>query len=42
MLTFIEASDQEFQEELLLKVAILAEKFATDLQWYLDTILHLI
>lgn len=42
MLTFIEASDQEFQEELLLKIAILAEKFATDLQWYLDTILHLI
>lgn len=26
----------------MLKVAILAEKFASDLQWYFDTIVHLI
>ena len=31
-----------FKEELVLKIAILAEKFAGDLEWYIDVIIKLI
>ena len=30
------------KEEMVLKIAILAERFAPDYQWYVDTILQLI
>ncbi|CAH3179775.1 unnamed protein product [Porites evermanni] len=42
MLTYLETADYSIKEEMVLKVAILAEKFATDYSWYMDTILTLI
>jgi AP-2 complex subunit alpha len=42
MLGYLETADYSIREELVLKVAILAEKFATDYSWYVDTILNLI
>lgn len=38
----VEEAEYQFKEELVLKVAILAEKFAKDLRWYIDTILKVI
>lgn len=35
-------ADAAIREEMVLKVAILAEKYGTDLRWYVDTILKLI
>lgn len=35
-------SDNEFQEELVLKIAILAEKFVSEYTWYVDVVLKLI
>ena len=35
-------ADAGIREEMVLKIAILAEKYATDLRWYVDTILKLI
>lgn len=35
-------ADVAIREEMVLKIAILAEKYATDLRWYVDTILKLI
>jgi len=35
-------ADAAIREEMVLKIAILAEKYATDLRWYVDTILQLI
>ena len=35
-------SDAAIREEMVLKIAILAEKYATDLRWYVDTVLKLI
>jgi len=32
-------ADYQFKEELVLKIAILAEKYAQDLRWYIDIIL---
>lgn len=31
-----------FKEELVLKTAILAEKFADDMQWYVDVVVQLV
>ena len=42
LLDFLRVADYKIREELVLKIAILAEKFATDLRWYLDVILKLI
>ncbi|XP_065191357.1 AP-2 complex subunit alpha-2-like [Sycon ciliatum] len=42
MLTYLESADYSIREEMVLKVAILAEKFAVDYTWYVDTILNLI
>ncbi|KAJ7390946.1 AP-2 complex subunit alpha-2 [Desmophyllum pertusum] len=42
MLTYLETADYSIKEEMVLKVAILSEKFATDYSWYMDTILTLI
>ncbi|KAM9409691.1 AP-2 complex subunit alpha-2-like isoform 2-T2 [Pholidichthys leucotaenia] len=42
MLTYLETADYSIREEIVLKVAILAEKYAVDYTWYVDTILNLI
>lgn len=42
MLAYLETADYSIREEMVLKVAILAEKYATDFTWYVDVILNLI
>eukprot|EP00794_Sanderia_malayensis_P018198 gene18198-20014_t len=42
MLDYLKHAVYSIREELVLKIAILAEKFATDYSWYVDTILELI
>lgn len=42
MLAYLKQADFAIREELVLKIAILAEKYATDYSWYVDTILELI
>ena len=42
MLSYLETADYSIREEMVLKVAILAEKYATDYSWYVDVILKLI
>uniref|UniRef100_A0A915JLE1 Clathrin/coatomer adaptor adaptin-like N-terminal domain-containing protein n=1 Tax=Romanomermis culicivorax TaxID=13658 RepID=A0A915JLE1_ROMCU len=42
MLHYLESSDYSIREEMVLKVAILAEKYAQDYTWYVDVILNLI
>lgn len=37
MLLALPTSDTTIKEEMVVKIAILAEQFATDLAWYLDT-----
>lgn len=41
LLRYLQTSDYALREELVLKVAILTEKFATEYEWYVDTILKL-
>jgi len=42
ILDYLQENDYELKEELVLKVAILAEKFAENLNWYIDVIIKLI
>ncbi|XP_071707701.1 AP-2 complex subunit alpha-1-like [Rutidosis leptorrhynchoides] len=42
LLQYLATADFTMREELALKAAILAEKFAPDLSWYVDVILQLI
>ncbi|CAH1787764.1 unnamed protein product [Owenia fusiformis] len=42
MLAYLETADYSIREEMVLKVAILAEKYAVDYTWFVDTILNLI
>ncbi|OWF50679.1 AP-2 complex subunit alpha-2-like [Mizuhopecten yessoensis] len=42
MLDYLESADYSIREEMVLKVAILAEKYAVDYTWYVDVILNLI
>uniref|UniRef100_A0A914GVD6 AP-2 complex subunit alpha n=1 Tax=Globodera rostochiensis TaxID=31243 RepID=A0A914GVD6_GLORO len=42
MLIYLETADYAIREEMVLKVAILAEKYASDYTWYVDVILKLI
>ncbi|KAG0448922.1 hypothetical protein HPP92_027615 [Vanilla planifolia] len=42
VLQYLNTAEFAMREELALKVAILAEKFAPDLSWYVDVILQLI
>ncbi|KAK9127635.1 hypothetical protein Syun_016432 [Stephania yunnanensis] len=42
LLQYLSAAEFTMREELALKAAILAEKFAPDLAWYIDVILQLI
>jgi AP-2 complex subunit alpha len=42
LLAYLQTADYAIREEMVLKVAILAEKYATDAQWYIDTSLRLL
>eukprot|EP00457_Paulinella_chromatophora_P000942 gb/GEZN01000944.1/.p1 GENE.gb/GEZN01000944.1/~~gb/GEZN01000944.1/.p1 ORF type:complete len:996 (-),score=239.00 gb/GEZN01000944.1/:356-3343(-) len=42
MLTHLDKEEVDAREELVLKIAILAEKFAPNLKWYVDVVLQLI
>lgn len=42
MVNYLPLADQHIREEMVLKIAILAEKFADDLRWYVDTVIKLI
>jgi AP-2 complex subunit alpha len=42
LLDHLQNNDYELMEEMVLKVAILAEKFAINLSWYIDVIIKLI
>jgi AP-2 complex subunit alpha len=42
LLQYLSTAEFSMREELSLKAAILAEKFAPDLSWYVDVILQLI
>merc|ERR1719494_903705 len=41
-LTYLETAHYGIREELVLKIAILAEKFASDLKWYVTVVLELV
>ncbi|KAK6097766.1 hypothetical protein MT418_001858 [Batrachochytrium dendrobatidis] len=41
LLTYLNSADYEIREEMVLKIAILAEKFATEYTWYIDVIMSL-
>ena len=42
LLDYLQENDFDLKEEMVLKIAILAEKFAQNLNWYLDVIIKLI
>ncbi|TPX68547.1 hypothetical protein SpCBS45565_g02991 [Spizellomyces sp. 'palustris'] len=42
LLHYLTIADYAIREEMVLKIAILTEKFATDYSWYVDVILQLI
>ncbi|KAJ1585651.1 hypothetical protein NDA12_000338 [Ustilago hordei] len=42
LLKYMQIADYALREEMVLKIAILTEKFATEYTWYVDTILQLI
>jgi AP-2 complex subunit alpha len=42
LVNYLAVSHVEIRDELVLKIAILAEMFATDLRWYVDTILQMV
>ncbi|KHN97359.1 Armadillo-like helical [Metarhizium album ARSEF 1941] len=42
LLHFLQSADFAIREEMVLKIAILTEKYATDVQWYVDISLRLI
>ncbi|KAK9464772.1 Clathrin/coatomer adaptor, adaptin-like protein [Lipomyces arxii] len=42
LLKYLEVADFAIREDMVIKIAILTEKHATDYKWYIDTILKLI
>ncbi|CAK9785403.1 Adaptor protein complex AP-2 alpha subunit [Cutaneotrichosporon oleaginosum] len=42
LLRYLQVADYNLREEMVLKIAILTERFATEYEWYIDTILELI
>jgi len=42
LLRYLTKAEYGIREEMVLKIAILAEKYATDYQWYIDVILKLL
>ena len=41
-MNFLAVADMQMREQMVLKIAIIAERFTTDLRWYVDTILNLV
>lgn len=42
LLAYLNEDDYALKEELVLKIAILAERFALNLNWYVDVVIKLI
>eukprot|EP00297_Palpitomonas_bilix_P001830 CAMPEP_0113872814 /NCGR_PEP_ID=MMETSP0780_2-20120614/3424_1 /TAXON_ID=652834 /ORGANISM="Palpitomonas bilix" /LENGTH=977 /DNA_ID=CAMNT_0000858391 /DNA_START=45 /DNA_END=2974 /DNA_ORIENTATION=- /assembly_acc=CAM_ASM_000599 len=42
LLSYLTSAHHEIREDLVLKIAILAERFPTNLKWYVDVVLQLI
>ncbi|KAI1949904.1 hypothetical protein LOZ57_002385 [Ophidiomyces ophidiicola] len=42
LLKYLQTADYAIREEMVLKIAILTEKYATDAQWYIDISLNLL
>ncbi|WOO83240.1 AP-2 complex subunit alpha-2 [Vanrija pseudolonga] len=42
LVRYLQVADYNLREEMVLKIAILTERFATEYEWYIDTILQLI
>lgn len=42
LLKYLQSADYAIREEMVLKIAILTEKFATDVKWYVDISMRLI
>lgn len=42
LMRYLQSADYAIREEMVLKIAILTEKYATDVQWYVDVSLRLI
>ena len=42
LLKYLQTADYAIREEMVLKIAILTEKYATDVQWYVDITLRLL
>jgi AP-2 complex subunit alpha len=42
LVKYLQVADYNLREEMVLKIAILTERFATEYEWYVDTILQLI
>ncbi|KAJ9127887.1 hypothetical protein QFC24_000172 [Naganishia onofrii] len=42
LLKYLQVADYNLREEMVLKIAILTERFAIEYEWYVDTILQLI
>lgn len=42
LLRYLQTADYNLREEMVLKIAILTERFATEYEWYVDIILQLI
>ena len=42
LIFFLVRADPDIRAEMILKIAVLAERFQTDLKWYIDTMLNII
>ena len=42
LITYLVAADAGIREQMVLKIAVLSEKFTKNVRWYVDTILKLI
>ncbi|WVQ79744.1 hypothetical protein IAT38_001844 [Cryptococcus sp. DSM 104549] len=42
LVRYLQVADYNLREDMVLKIAILTERFATEYEWYVDTILQLI
>lgn len=42
LLKYIATADVQLREEMVVRIAVLAERFATEYQWYVDTMLRLV
>ena len=42
LLRYLNKAEYDMREDMVLKIAVLAEKYATDLQWYINVVLQLL